>query len=98
MAFRSYRPQPYGGRVTLFQAAIRGGDDEQLAAAWERLALGGVEVVDVPGSHVTMLTSAHAEPLAKRLGVCLERAFATPRNGSVSERPEASLPRSSRSD
>ncbi len=95
MAFRSYRPQPYRGRVTLFQAAIRGGDDEQLAAAWEHLALGGVEVVDVPGSHVTMLTSAHAEPLAERLGVCLAQAFATPRNDDVSERPKVTLPRSS---
>ncbi len=65
----AYRPLPYGGQVTLFRA------HEQPAAfagayalGWENVDLGGLHVVDLPGSHARlieqpMLASALREAL-----------------------------------
>ena len=79
MAFRQYRPQPYPGRLTLFRAAVRGageGDDPTLG--WGQLAAGGVEIHEVPGSHVTMIDEPHVARLAEDLSACLARAYAIP--------------------
>ncbi|HEY9429207.1 MAG TPA: alpha/beta fold hydrolase, partial [Gemmatimonadaceae bacterium] len=86
MAFRNYRPQPYPGRVTLFRAEIRGGDEVDLATAWTRLAGGGLEVLDVPGSHLTMMSSTHISQLAERLRACLVEAFAAAERDDVRTR------------
>jgi thioesterase domain-containing protein len=75
MAFRLYRPQPYSGRVTLFRAVIRSGDHEEMEVAWQRLARGGVDVIDVPGSHLTMMSRAHVTQLAETLRARLAEAF-----------------------
>lgn len=80
-AFHSYRPTPFGGTVTLFIPRTAplfgpwpsGGDRE-----WERLALGGVEVHLVPGSHSTMLTERFAEQLAQELNEAIARAERQP--------------------
>jgi amino acid adenylation domain-containing protein len=99
MAYRCYLPRPYPGGVTLFRAEIRGGDEEDLAVGWRRIALGGVEVVDVPGSHHTMMSSAHVAQLAELLRSRLEEAFAPSLNGGdVSERREEAPARSTGSD
>jgi amino acid adenylation domain-containing protein len=93
MAYRDYLPRPYPGRVTLFRAEVRGGDEEDLAVGWRRIALGGVDVVDVPGSHHTMMSSAHVSQLAELLRAHLEAAFAASMNGGVSECRAATPPR-----
>jgi thioesterase domain-containing protein/acyl carrier protein len=77
MAFRGYRPRPYSGRVTLFRAAIRSaGEGDDPLFGWGHLAAGGVDVHDVPGSHVTMLNEPHVDRLAEKLSACLAAAFA----------------------
>lgn len=86
MAYRSYHPRPYFGRMALFRAVVRGGDGEDLAAGWRRIALGGMEVVDVPGSHHTMMSSAHVSQLAELLRARLDEAFVASRSGGVNER------------
>jgi thioesterase domain-containing protein len=86
MAYRSYHPRPYFGRMALFHAVVRGGDGEDLAAGWRRIALGGMEVVDVPGSHHTMMSSAHVSQLAELLRARLDEAFVASRSGGVNER------------
>lgn len=83
MAFREYQPRPYSGRVTLFRAAIRSaGEGDDPLFGWGRLAAGGVDVRDVPGSHVTMLNEPHVDQLAEQLGDCLAAAFAAHRPSS----------------
>ena len=40
---------------------------------WSGLATGGLEVVEVPGCHYTLLRPPHVEALAGRLAGLLER-------------------------
>ncbi|MFP2924302.1 thioesterase domain-containing protein [Pyxidicoccus sp. 3LG] len=71
-----YRPGPYQGRVTLFKTApnafsrFQGPMEESL----QQLARGGVEAVDIPGNHMTLLDRAHVPRLAQLLREALQRA------------------------
>ena len=68
----SYKAQPYPGRVTLFRAADsweESGRGPYLG--WDHVAVGGVEVHEVPGDHVTLLEEPHVRVLAARLKTCL---------------------------
>jgi thioesterase domain-containing protein len=73
-----YKGEPWPGRAILFRAE----DVDFLFAeggptyGWDRLVLGGVEVVEVPGNHHTVLLGAGAEVLVRSLG----RAIATVQN------------------
>jgi aspartate racemase len=76
-ALREYRLRPYPGRVTVFRAAERGVSrtvDAQMG--WGELALGGVEVYEVPGDHASLVKEPHVQVLAARLSACLHRAQA----------------------
>jgi MbtH protein len=73
----AYEPRPYAGRVTLLRA--RAQPLSRLARhdlGWGDLAAGGVEVMVVPGSHVTVLQEPHVSVLGRQLRVCLARAQA----------------------
>jgi thioesterase domain-containing protein len=77
LAIKAYNPRPYPGRVTLFPPKTHSiGEFEDREQGWGSLALGGVEVHEVEGDHLTML----AEPLVKVVGAqlaeCLRRAYA----------------------
>jgi thioesterase domain-containing protein len=67
-ALRDYRPRPYRGHVTVFRARTRpllryhGWD-----LGWSRLAGEGVEVVPVPGNHLSMLAAPNVATLARAL-------------------------------
>jgi len=74
-AFRNYVPRPYPGKVIVFRAM----DREQFEAydtdpqfGWGELAVGGLEVHDVPGDHIGILKEPHVQVLAERLRECLE--------------------------
>jgi thioesterase domain-containing protein len=62
-AVRAYRPQPFDTRLVYVRAASGLGDD----ATWSRLALGGAEVLEAPGNHLSMHFPPHAETLAAHL-------------------------------
>jgi FkbH-like protein len=74
-ALRNYKPQVYGGRLTLFRAAnqpvgiVR---DETLG--WKGMALGGLEIYEVPGFHGAVTVDPHAKFLAEELTPCLLHA------------------------
>jgi amino acid adenylation domain-containing protein len=90
LANRSYIPGPFGGKVTLFRAGVRSAADwGTLDMGWDRLALGGVEIRQVPGDHVDMLLKPKVEFLAGQLRDCIDKAVsswlpATSREASVS--------------
>ena len=68
-AWRQYEPQSYPGRVTLFRSA------EQAEAGdlgWGQVALGGVEIHEVPGDHLSMIHEPDVRSLAEKLKACLE--------------------------
>jgi surfactin family lipopeptide synthetase C len=65
-AWRAYKPAPYPGRITLFRSEETR-EDSRIIAGWEKLASEGVEVVDVPGDHLSMMHSPYVRTLAARL-------------------------------
>ncbi|GAA6615938.1 non-ribosomal peptide synthetase [Scytonema sp. NUACC26] len=72
----SYVPQLYPNRVTLFKSSVQSGTtNRDSSLGWGQLALGGVEVHQIPGNHLTMLRKPHVKVLAEQLQVCIDRAI-----------------------
>jgi thioesterase domain-containing protein len=71
-ALHAYRPQPLATRLVYLKAADHPLENH---AAWARLALGGVEVQEVPGDHLSMHLPPHVETLAARLGAWIDAAL-----------------------
>jgi thioesterase domain-containing protein len=74
-ALRSYKPQPYSGRLTLFRARMQPffscHDPDK---GWNRLAAGGLDIRSVPGNHLAMLQEPHVKAFADELRACLDKA------------------------
>jgi amino acid adenylation domain-containing protein len=68
---RRYTPRPFPGDLVCFQSAetrqaiVERGEDPLLG--WGELCGGSVEVAAVPGTHSTLLSPPHVEPLAAAL-------------------------------
>jgi thioesterase domain-containing protein len=86
-ALRKYVHRAYPGQVTLFKTATppplspsdesKNGEQgveapKDQTMGWDNLAAGGVRVVEVPGSHQTMVNKPHVETLALRIRECLD--------------------------
>jgi thioesterase domain-containing protein len=89
-AVRAYEPQPFDTSLFYVRAAEGLGDD----AVWAGLALGGAEVREVPGSHMSMHFHPHTGELAACLRAGIEqasrpRAEGAPMAGPQPLRPEA---------
>jgi thioesterase domain-containing protein len=66
-AAHAYRPRPYPGRVTLFEAEGSLHTD----IGWDAFARGGMTHIAVPGNHHGILRAPHVARLAERLRNCL---------------------------
>jgi thioesterase domain-containing protein/acyl carrier protein len=67
-----YVPKPYAGQVTLFRAKERHDDDPYpYHLGWEGLAKGGLEIHEVPGSHLSMGEEPNVGTLTELLQRCL---------------------------
>jgi thioesterase domain-containing protein len=76
-AVRAYQPRSYPGSITLFRAmdrSVTGTYSRTLG--WGRLAQGGVRVIDVPGTHSTVLRPGSEPPMAAKLRDCLDELTA----------------------
>ncbi|MEM7125458.1 MAG: SDR family NAD(P)-dependent oxidoreductase [Chloroflexota bacterium] len=72
-AISNYEPEPYPGLVTLFRAEQQARlNDSGQALGWEYFAQQGVEVHQVPGSHLTIMQKPNVAILAQKLQRCLE--------------------------
>jgi thioesterase domain-containing protein len=70
-----YLPRPYPGRITLFPPSLRSvGEFPDPEQGWGSLALGGVEVHDVTGDHLTMLSEPYVAVVAQKLTECIHRS------------------------
>ncbi|WP_293355774.1 MULTISPECIES: phytanoyl-CoA dioxygenase family protein [unclassified Microcoleus] len=71
-------PQIYSGLVVYFAAQEKSKDSfisELLQPnAWNRWAINGVEVYEVPGDHLSMTKEPNVNVLAEKLSTCLDRA------------------------
>lgn len=77
-ALRTFRPAPYEGRVHLFRASEAPSWDgvtfDDPTNGWGRIALGGVEVTHVPGTHQFILDPPWVDVLVREFGKALKRA------------------------
>jgi len=74
-ALARYVPSPFDGRVTLFRTfghRLLSSQDGEMG--WGEIARGGVEVVLVPGDHVSMMRPPLVERLGAELDDCLAAA------------------------
>ena len=68
----NYRPPPYPGDVTLFQATeADDGPATGDGGSWSGLVQGALRCIEVPGTHLTMMNQPHVRTLAARLAECL---------------------------
>ena len=77
-AMSQYRPTVYPGQLVIFRSVNREEtfeNDELLG--WGGLAVGGIEVFDITGTHLEMLYEPNVRVLAEKLRSCLDRARAS---------------------
>ncbi len=73
-ASEMYKPGKYPGRLTLFRGSdARNSEQDDPTLGWGKWAGGGVELYDVPGTHLSMLEEPHAKVLAEHLTDCLNK-------------------------
>ena len=76
--FRPYKFTPFPGKVTLIRAIDRGfevlGRREDPTLGWGSLALGGVEIIDVPTGHFDMLFEPYVLTFAQQLKAMMAKA------------------------
>jgi amino acid adenylation domain-containing protein len=80
-ALRRYAPRPYPGRIYLFLTAESLNSAHSPQLGWRKLAAGGAEVHEIPGSHDsitgangTKIEEAHMQALAEQLRACIDQA------------------------
>jgi amino acid adenylation domain-containing protein len=73
-AFQFYNPGSYAGRLVLFRATIRPLLNGFIPDfGWEHCVSGGIEIIDVPGDHMSMLEPPNSNVLAAKLQAVLNR-------------------------
>ncbi len=76
-ASRGYEPRPYPGRVALLRATEQPyGIVPDPTNGWSALAVGSLEVRDVPGHHGAIMREPRVRILAQELDACLREAQA----------------------
>jgi amino acid adenylation domain-containing protein len=83
---KSYAGAEYPGRITFFRAV----EPEEYvgkarpknyvvaadaAKAWEKWAEGGIEILNVPGQHFTVMREPYVSALAEQLRVCIQKVI-----------------------
>jgi thioesterase domain-containing protein len=72
----NYFPCRYPGRITLFKAKeIVPGGPTPADAAWSRLAMGGIDVIETAGCHVNLFVEPNVGVLGSLLESALNRIF-----------------------
>ncbi|HEY9694287.1 MAG TPA: amino acid adenylation domain-containing protein [Oculatellaceae cyanobacterium] len=77
-AVLSYKSKIYPKKIHLFTSIEEGGKtNRDPTMGWSELAMGGVEVHQGSGNHLSMLKKPHVKVLAEQLKVCFEEAKVT---------------------
>lgn len=74
----AYRPHAYAGHVTLFRAAqqfIKPGCCLDPDLGWREWVAGGIEIYEIPGTHLGMLKEPFVQDLGEKLRYCIARAI-----------------------
>jgi thioesterase domain-containing protein len=67
VAGKTYAPQPWPGRLTIFRASKQSEIRLSPDLGWARLAKEGVAIVEVPGGHFDVFSKENVNVLADRL-------------------------------
>jgi acyl-CoA synthetase (AMP-forming)/AMP-acid ligase II/thioesterase domain-containing protein/NAD(P)-dependent dehydrogenase (short-subunit alcohol dehydrogenase family)/acyl carrier protein len=71
-----YALQVYPGKVTLFRASDQAVRYDQVSdLGWSAMAVGGVEIHQVPGDHLGIFQEPHVQMLAEKLRACIDKAI-----------------------
>jgi aspartate racemase len=71
-----YALQVYPGQVTLFRTTDQAVRYDQFSdLGWSALAVGGLEIHEVPGDHLDMFQEPHVQMLAEKLRACIDKAL-----------------------
>jgi len=68
-----YVPREYRGRITIFQTLASALDEKATHDYWARLAGGGIDTVEVPGSHETLFVEPNVQLLARAIAASLKQ-------------------------
>jgi thioesterase domain-containing protein/acyl carrier protein len=69
-----YALQVYPGKVTLFRASDQAVRYDQVSdLGWSAMAVGGLEIHEVPGDHLGMFQEPHVQMLAEKLRACIDK-------------------------
>ncbi len=72
-ATRNYAPQSYDHKITLVRSSSQiSTGDRDFTLGWGELTNDKVEVIRVPGNHLSMLAKPHVEVLAQQLKQCFK--------------------------
>lgn len=71
LAVREYVPQVYAGQITLFWASTDLRAAVDFVGGWRALAGGGIDVHEIPGTHLDIIKEPHVAELARKLSDCL---------------------------
>ncbi|MGD9488072.1 MAG: amino acid adenylation domain-containing protein [Calditrichaceae bacterium] len=72
-AWRKYKPLNFNGKITLFRAdENRDYDNLPDDLGWKKYAGKGVDIINVPGDHITMMTKPNVKILAEKIGLLLD--------------------------
>jgi len=74
MAAREYTPTVFEGQVTLFWASKDLRAKFDMVEGWRTLARGGINLREVPGTHLDLIKQPHVAELARQLNECLQQA------------------------
>ena len=87
-AAKNYFPQSYSGNITLFKAKTRVAEPyHDPFLGWGKVALGGLDVEEVPGTHTSCLREPDVRVLAQKLETKLRVAGAGDSNAVPWSRP-----------
>jgi amino acid adenylation domain-containing protein len=74
LAAETYRPKVYDGRVTLFWASKDLRAKFDMIEGWQTLAGGGLDLIEISGTHLDLIKEPNVHGLAKQLKQCLLKA------------------------
>ncbi|MFO8039260.1 MAG: amino acid adenylation domain-containing protein [Sodalinema sp.] len=74
---KQHFPKPYSGKITLFRAMERQaevGTEIDPQYGWGELAVGGLEIYDIPGDHLLMLQEPNVQVLAEKIKELMQQS------------------------
>ena len=76
-AMQHYQPKPYHRPIVYFSARQSRPAWQEIAFedAWQKIALGGFEICDIPGDHTKIFREPYAQILAEKLKDSLDRVL-----------------------